>query len=332
MVKEKKIDFCVECRKDTTYHMQTAALHKTIKDKEYEFEVIEAVCDICGENIDLPGLADFNIKKMDAQYRRLEGLISIEDIQKMMEIYQLGKAPLSLALGFGEITITRYLLGQIPSKEYSNIMKKALSSPEYMIRLLHENAAKLGDASYKKSLQAAEKIAGLFCLSDKMLLTISYIFEQMQEVTPLALQKLLYFIQGIYLVSYGKPLYKEDCMAWVHGPVYENVYDLFRDFKYNPIDDNRFVIFKSRFDELTDQEKNVIDLVVNSFGSYSGKVLEKITHSEAPWISARIDYEPLQSSRELIEKDSIRQYFKKVSETYGIETVESLNRYIQSYL
>lgn len=35
-----------------------------------------------------------------------------------MKIYKIGKAPLSLALGFGEVTITRYLSGQIPLKEY----------------------------------------------------------------------------------------------------------------------------------------------------------------------------------------------------------------------
>ncbi len=49
-----------------------------------------------------------------------------------MKIYKIGKAPLSLALGFGEVTIPRYLEGQVPSEEYSDIMKAALSSPAYM--------------------------------------------------------------------------------------------------------------------------------------------------------------------------------------------------------
>ena len=38
------------------------------------------------------------------------------DIKKIMDIYKIGKAPLSLALGFGEVTIPRYLEGQVPSK------------------------------------------------------------------------------------------------------------------------------------------------------------------------------------------------------------------------
>ena len=55
------------------------------------------------------------------------------------------------------------------------------------------------------------------------------------------------------MVMFDKPLYKEDCMAWVHGPVYEEVYDLFKDFKFNPIEDNRFAILKERFEELDNQ-------------------------------------------------------------------------------
>ena len=198
--------------------------------------------------------------------------------------------------------------------------------------MLNKNAEKLGETAYKKAIQATEKISGLFCVSDKMLLSISYIFDQMQEITPLALQKILYFIQGIYMVMFGEPLYKEDCMAWVHGPVYEEVYDLFKDFKYNPIEDNRFAIFKERFQELSDQEKKVIDLVVNSFGKYSGKVLETITDNESPWKEARTDYEPLQPSREIIDKNEIKKYFSGVAKKYGIDTKEKLSNYIQSYM
>ena len=220
----------------------------------------------------------------------------------------------------------------MPSKEYSDIIKKALSSPDYMMQLLNDNAKKMGETAYKKGIKAAEEITRLFCVSDKMLLTISYIFEQMKEVTPLALQKILYFIQGIYMVLYGKPLYKEDCMAWVHGPVYEDVYDLFKDFKYNPIEDDRFAIFKDRFEELSEHEKKVIDLVINTFGKYSRKVLENITHEELPWKNARVGYEASEHSREIMSKDGIRNYFISVANKYGVDTEEKLNCYIQSYL
>ena len=104
---------------------------------------------------------------------------------------------MSLKLGFEEVTIPRYLEGQVPSKEYSDIMKTALSSPAYMKQKLMENREKLTDAAYRKAFTAAESIESLFSVSDKMLRVIAYIFEKLEEVTPLMLQKLLYFIQGV---------------------------------------------------------------------------------------------------------------------------------------
>ncbi len=107
------------------------------------FNITVAICDECGEEMSIHGLIDRNIQEVDEQYRAYEGIVLIDDIEKLMKIYKIGKAPLSLALGFGEVTITRYLSGQIPSKEYSDIMKMALSSPAFMKEKLHENKEKI---------------------------------------------------------------------------------------------------------------------------------------------------------------------------------------------
>ena len=40
------------------------------------------------------------------------------------------------------------------------------------------------------------ELKNIFTVSNKMIGVISYIFERMDEVTPLMLQKLLYYIQG----------------------------------------------------------------------------------------------------------------------------------------
>lgn len=146
------------------------------------------------------------------------------------------------------------------------------------------------------------------------------------------LQKLLYFIQGIYSALYGKPLFEEDCRAWVHGPVYPEVYTLFRDFKYNPIDDVRFGLLKGTDDVLTEEERDVIDRVVNTFGIYGGKVLEKITHNEEPWKSARKGYGDQVPSSELVSKDSIRKYYESVNEVYGVGSEEGVREYIRHML
>lgn len=325
-------DFCIECRKETEYVLQKKKIVKNIRDKEYTFEITVAVCTECGEEMSIPGIIDQNVQEIDEQYRAMEGIVSIDDIKKIMDIYKIGKAPLSLALGFGEVTIPRYLEGQVPSKEYSDIIKAALSSPAYMKQKLTENREKLTDTAYRKVLAAVESIESLFSVSDKMLQVIAYIFEKLEEVTPLMLQKLLYFIQGIYSALYGSPIFEEDCRAWIHGPVYPEVYKLFRDFKYNPIDDARFALLKGREDILAEDEKHAIDLVVNTFGIYSGKVLKKITHNEDPWKDTRKGYGDNIPSSELLPKKRIMEYYILINQKYGIDTEDGLRTYIRDML
>ena len=332
MAGKERRDFCTTCRKETGYLLQKNNIVKTIRDKEYTFGITVAVCEECGEGMSIPGLFDKNVQEIDEQYRSVEGLVKIEDIEKLMKIYKIGKAPLSLALGFGEITIPRYLEGQVPSKEYSDIVKGALASPTYMKGRLKENRGKITDAAYKKAMAAADSLESLFSVSEKMLRVIAYVFEKLEEVTPLMLQKLLYFIQGIYSALYGRPLFVEDCRAWIHGPVYPEVYDLFRDFKYNPIDDARFALLEGIANTLTEDEKKVIDLVVNTFGMYSGKILERITHNEDPWKNARKGYGDSIPSSELLPKKSIMRYYAGVNEKYGIDSEDGLRHYIHDML
>ena len=328
MMTEKRMEFCVECRKESPFELKRVKCTRCIREKEYTFEITKAFCKSCGEEILLPGMMDERAKDIDAQYRKIENLVTVEEIEKLMDIYNIGKAPLSLALGFGEITITRYLQGQMPSKEYSDIMKEVLQYPECMLKKLNENESKIGETAYKKAVKAASELKSLFSVSEKMLSVISYIFEKADEVTPLALQKLLYYIQGIFMSVFGDELFDEDCTAWVHGPVYESVYELFKTFKYNPIDDHRFVLLKDRFKKLNEEEKEIVDLVVNTFGLYSGKALERITHQEEPWKQAREGYLPMELSSVRIEKNMIKGYFDKLSEDYNLRCENDLERYI----
>lgn len=325
-------DFCIDCRKETEYLLQKKDIVRNIRGKDYTFGITVAVCAECGEEMSIPGLLDKNVQEIDAQYRAAEGLVSIDDVEKLMKIYKIGKAPLSLALGFGEVTIPRYLEGQVPSRDYSDVVKWALASPAFMKRKLMDNREKLTDPAYKKAMAAADSIERLFSVSDKMLRVIAYVFKKLGEVTPLMLQKLLYFIQGIYSALYGGPIFSEDCRAWIHGPVYPEVYDLLRDFKYNPIDDARFALLEGTDDALTDDEKRVIDLVVNTFGLYGGKVLEKITHNEDPWTEARRGYDDSIPSSELLPKERIRKYYSAVNQKYGIDTENGLRTYIHDML
>ena len=330
MKTSKTKDYCIHCDKETEYRLEPVKNHRTVKGKDYEYETVAAVCTVCGEEMSIPGSLDRDIQDFDAAYRKAEDIVTIENIKDVMNMYDIGKAPLSIALGFGEITITRYLLGQVPSKEYSDIIRQASTDPEFMLTKLEENKSKLNAAAYNKSKAAASLLKNsLTGISDKMINTISFLFKNSTEITPLALQNLLYFSQGMNMAVNDTALFKDNCEAWMHGPVYRNVYQLFKEFSYNAIDDSKFAIFDLANDELSGNEKNVLNLVMETYGLYSGKVLEKITHEEDPWKEARSEFSVFNSFNPIISKESIKKYFVNLNKRYDLSNKKEIQRYIQ---
>lgn len=325
-----KRDLCTECRKETEYDLKKIPIKKIIRGKTYRFNITAAICRNCGAVMGIPGIMDLNVNEINEQYRATEGIVSIDDINRLMVLYDIGKEPLSLALGFGQVTIGRYMKGQVPSKEHSDTIRKAITSPQFMRQMLSENREKLTGAAYRKARHSAESIEKLFAVSKKMLRVIACLFHCLNEITPLALQKLLYYIQGIHYAIYGQFIFEEDCQAWAHGPVYAEVYNLFKNFSFNPIEDTRFAILDGADIELTAEEQHTIDLVANTFGLYSGKFLEKITHNEAPWKNARVGYNDNTPSTEIISKESIATYFKRICSNYDIKTTEGIKNYIRN--
>lgn len=158
LIEKERKDFCIECRKETKYLLKKKSIVKTIRDKDYTFSISVAICAECGEEMGIPGIMDKNVQEIDEQYRAVEGIVSINDIERLMKIYNIGKATLSLALGFDDVTIPRYLEGQVPSKEYSDAIRAALASPAYVKQKLVENRDKLTDTAYKRAVAATDSV------------------------------------------------------------------------------------------------------------------------------------------------------------------------------
>ena len=330
MGQARKEDFCVYCREVRPYSAVRKNIRERIRDKDYSFVITTYVCGCCHHEMSVPGVFDLNSREIDDQYRRAESIVSIEDIRDLMTIFNIGKTPLSLALGFGEITVTRYLEGQVPSKEYSDVIRRALSCPSFMKEMLLKNREKIAEPAFRKAMKAAEDLEKAFLISDKMQGAIAYIFHALDEASPLALQKLLYYIQGVYSALTGKLMFSETCEAWRHGPVYRNACNLLRDFRYSPADDARFAVLSCKKDLLSADERHAADLVLGTFGRYGGKVLELIACKEDPWVKAREGYGPDESSGAEISNESIKEYFASVNRKYNLSSEEGLNDYISA--
>lgn len=331
-MKSGRIDFCMKCRKETQYSLEKKIVHRTGRDKEYNYEVTTAICAECGEEMDIPEIAALNEREIDQQYREKEKLITKKEIENLMKIYAIGKTPLSVVLGFGEITVTRYLAGQMPSKEYSDMMRRALHSPEFMLRLLKRGKGKIADTAYRKAYDAANELSQKLDLSPKILMLTAFFLRDPGEVSPGMLQDLLYFAQGIHLVMYEQPLFPEDCLSGKNGPCFLKIFELFSDFCFMLQEDPRCSIFIGREEGLEDSELRTAELTAETFGLCSEKALRYIVCNQQPWLEAREGYTTETEYGEKISVPSIKACFDKIVREYGAIRESGLRSYISDQL
>jgi len=317
--------FCENCRNDVEYNVIEEQMIGTIKGETYTYTGKVAKCKECKSDIFVNSISDYNLKALYDVYREKNGIISLEKILEICEKYNISKRPLSLLLGWGEQTYSRYCNGDIPSKQYSDILNKIYENPVFYSELLENSKEKLpSEIAYKKSREAVDKILeGNLNKESKINRVINYILNRCGDITPLALQKSLYYVQGFYYAFNNKFLFEEDCQAWGHGPVYPEVYFKYKHYKFDSIE-SKIEVSDTIF---TSSELIIIENVIKHFCCYSGKVLEKFTHSEYPWLQTRGEIPELKSSTEIIKKEYIGKYFKDVREKYNMINPNDIETY-----
>lgn len=323
-----KSAFCPECRQDLKYSVKEIKDTAELKGEVYEFNSHIAYCEKCGGEVYVAELEDKNLKALYDAYRQRHEIISLEDIRAIPEKYNIGKRPLSLLLGWGEQTFSRYYDGDMPTKQYSDILKKIYAEPAYYLSMLEKSKDKLkSDKAYEKSKKVTEMLLNIPVTSQrrKIDVVVDYLLSQCRDITNMALQKALYYVQGFYYAFYRTFLFTEDCEAWVHGPVYRDIYRRYSSYCFDAIDN------VSEFDisYLSGEEKLLLDSIVRHVCCYSGKTLEAFTHTETPWVSARTGLPAEASSNRIIPKQSIGEYFSSVKDKYRMLSPANIKDYTQ---
>ena len=318
----KKI-LCENCLESVNYKVVVEELTRSLKGKKYTFSGKTAYCVNCNKPIYVEEINEHNKQAIYEAFRRENGIISNEDIINITEKYSIGAKPLAQLLGWGINTIQRYLNGDIPKPAYSDKLKEILKKPDIFKEILVTNKDNITDVAFNKSVEKVDEILNNEN-DDKLTQVIHYLLSKNNEITPLALQKLLYYVQGFYFSFKKDYIFSRDCEAWVHGPVYRDVYFKYQSFGYNPIQLN---IKSDIGGSLTFFECSLIDSVLKNFAIFNGKVLEEFTHEEEPWLAMRGDLNAEELSNEIIPKELIGSYFVKVKEKYQMLGVEEISRY-----
>lgn len=319
---------CWNCRKRVSYRIKARKDERIIKGVAYSFNEKYALCDECGEEITVPGLDDENEHLIDNIYRKDNDLITIDEINTILEKYNIEKRPLSKLLGMGELTITRYLEGQLPSRRYSTLLQRLLRYDEEMKKLLEERKDSITETAYHKVEESIVQREHLWGHASKIEVVALYMIDSLYDITNLSLQKLLYYFKALGFVFYKEDMLEEECEAWVHGPVFVKIYEKYKSFGREPI---RNEFQKIDFNNLlTKEEKMLCDFVLENFAIYNGSILREFTHREEPWIEAREGLGETERCTNVILDSCINKYFNKMDTKYDLTKKDGVTNYIKS--
>jgi uncharacterized phage-associated protein len=135
-------------------------------------------------------------------------------------------------------------------------------------------------------------------------------------LTPMKLQKLIFFAHGWNLAIYDEPLIADSIEAWRFGPVIPSLYREFRNVgggaiteRASDFDFANFDIVVPELDPSDKRTRLLLEKVWEKYGGLTAIQLSNMTHLDGtPWAVARAGDRT--SNNVPISDDSIKQYFK----------------------
>lgn len=302
-----------------------------VKGIEIEFDEYYVIDENTGEEIfDRNIEIDNDIRLFDI-YKKQMNLLTTTEIKNIRKKYDMNQKEFALSIGVGEITIHRFENGSIQTEAVDSIIRLS-ENPDIMYNLLIKNKSNFTKSEFNNLLSKVNelkriknhKIANFdineisnlnfnncstIDVTNRLIMKYNKQIDNMSKkyfiddklknaeyITPLKLQKLLYYVQGLSLYVFNKPAFLDNFRAWQYGPVVEHIYQIFngRTPINNPKNDKK----------LCDGLEKIIDIVVSSYGQIETSKLVDLTHDEEPWIKTK--------TFEIINTEDIKNYFTKV--------------------
>ena len=140
--------------------------------------------------------------------------------------------------------------------------------------------------------------------------------EKGDTISPLKLQKLLYYCQAWTYTIFNEKLFDEKIEAWAHGPVVPSQYKRFKDtIAYSNID-----ITKTCIKTVVLRDKKIEDLlneVMDIYGEHSASYLENLSHSEKPWKETRGNLPSHERCNKEIRLNVMKEYYSSINNCDG---------------
>ena len=261
-------------------------------------------------------LGDKNLRLIRNEYRKRNGLLLDYNIKQIRERYGLSQKDFAILLGFGEVTITRYESKTVQDKAQDEIIRNA-KNPNEFLRMAQKNKGKyIEEYNEIKFLKVLDIIQQNICSNyveleytrrnfpanivgfeevhlDKIYSLIKYFSEKMNNLTKTKLAKLFWYVDFLSYKTYGHSMTGLAYCHLTHGAVpflYEEFINDKR-VKSDVIyfdDSTKFLITGCECSNtLSNDEKNLIDLIVEKFKDMNTKQVVDYMHNESAYLKTK---------------------------------------------
>lgn len=131
-------------------------------------------------------------------------------------------------------------------------------------------------------------------------------FTDKEKMTHKKLQKLCYYAVAWSYAICPEPICEAVFEAWVHGPVSPELYNEYKKYGFNWINKTNIK------PEFSAENQELLESVWETYGDMTANSLEVLTHSEMPWIKARIGLKPNENSNNKISREDMTSYYRSI--------------------
>ena len=309
---------CTCCMEEHDVKIVNVPKKEIFKDKEVNYIATYSYCELADElYMDEEQLRANNLQLKDA-YRKAEGLLTTNEIIKIRSKYKISQSDLCTILGWGGKTIARYESFQVQDKAHDTILRKIDQDPEWFVTLLKGAKSDLSGETYEKYFSIATALyedaqdaylkssinakyarfrdnnlcQGNTQLSlDKAIDMIRYFSSIPEQVTTLYKVKLMKLMWYADTLSYKLRGYSITGLAYQALPMgavpvgHEAMIALkgvpCEEVDIGEISAYHFTLENEvTFPHLTNDDKAIIDTVVNKLGKMSRVEIVKFMHNE----------------------------------------------------
>lgn len=317
---ERKLCFCCMDEHDvaTVRVLETNEIKGTV----VQYYAKHEYCNLADELYTPEEMISSNDIAMKDAYRKANGLLTSQEICEIRKKYMIRQTDLSLVLGWGGKTITRYEGHQIQDVAHDSILRKIDDDPEWFLGLLDAGKNLLQEQAYRKYRNRAEDVfhqCGEKYLQKKLLAEYSKIngdealcggttlnipkivdviqfFAKSKEVFSLykvKLMKLLWYADGLSYKRYGHSItglaYQRLPMGAVpvgHASIMALDGVTYDEIEYGnqQVAYHLIPIEDYRFTQLSEEDMSILNDVIHAFGKDNKDQIVSRMHNERAYI------------------------------------------------